>query len=277
MVHLSPFRYPGGKSWLAPEIVKIIEQRPLPVLKFVEPFCGGASVGLAVAHARLAEKVILSDMDPKIHAVWAVIFGPGDPSELLVRRILDFKFTRENVERVLSETPDTMFDLAFQTIIRNRAARGGVMAQGAGLLRDGEGRRGFACRWYPKTLANRIRACAALRERVVAYSSSFETLLSMHMSIRWGFSPHDVWFIDPPYSVGQRAPGRRLYDYHEVDYDRLFKRVAGLPGLSLMTVQDTAQTRSLAKRYGFSVNSLSMFTAQNVQKKELLLVLDNGL
>lgn len=43
---LSPFRYPGGKTWLVPEIRRwLLAARTRPSV-FVEPFAGGAIAGL---------------------------------------------------------------------------------------------------------------------------------------------------------------------------------------------------------------------------------------
>jgi len=54
---LSPFRYPGGKTWLVPELRKWLEGLgPRPSL-FVEPFAGGAIASLTVAAEHRAEQV----------------------------------------------------------------------------------------------------------------------------------------------------------------------------------------------------------------------------
>ncbi|MDQ3584451.1 MAG: DNA adenine methylase [Acidobacteriota bacterium] len=50
----SPFRYPGGKTWLVPRIRQWLKQRPA---EFIEPFAGGGIVGLTVAAENLAAHV----------------------------------------------------------------------------------------------------------------------------------------------------------------------------------------------------------------------------
>jgi hypothetical protein len=56
----SPFRYPGGKTWLVPRIKCWLESLHFKPKKFIEPFAGGAIVGLTVAFENLADTVILS-------------------------------------------------------------------------------------------------------------------------------------------------------------------------------------------------------------------------
>ena len=53
---LSPFRYPGGKTWLVPEIRRWMARLDRPSV-FVEPFAGGAIASLTVAAEHLAKRV----------------------------------------------------------------------------------------------------------------------------------------------------------------------------------------------------------------------------
>ena len=65
----SPFRYPGGKTWLVPKIKQWLRSLPWKPSLFVEPFAGGAIVGLNVAFENLAEKVLLIELDEQVAAV----------------------------------------------------------------------------------------------------------------------------------------------------------------------------------------------------------------
>ena len=51
----SPFRYPGGKTWLVPRIRQWLTSLPTKPARFIEPFAGGAIVGLTVAFEQLAD------------------------------------------------------------------------------------------------------------------------------------------------------------------------------------------------------------------------------
>ena len=60
---LSPFRFPGGKSWLVPRVLSWLEG-PQRRGTFLEPFAGGASVALAVAHEGLVRTVEMLTSSP---------------------------------------------------------------------------------------------------------------------------------------------------------------------------------------------------------------------
>lgn len=57
--HRSPFRYPGGKTWLVPRVRRWLLSLPKRPSEFFEPFAGGAIVALTVAAERLADHVTL--------------------------------------------------------------------------------------------------------------------------------------------------------------------------------------------------------------------------
>jgi DNA adenine methylase len=50
--------------------------------------------------------------------------------------------------------------LAFTTIIENWVNRGGILANGASFIKNGENGKGITSRWYPETLRRRILAIA---------------------------------------------------------------------------------------------------------------------
>src|SRR2546430_325312 len=109
--HRSPFRYPGGKTWLVPRIRRWLKRLPEKPAELLEPFAGGAIVGLTVAFEGLAERVTLVERDPDVAAVWQAILG-GDALRL-ADRITDFPFTEENVCAALESPPDSTLERAF--------------------------------------------------------------------------------------------------------------------------------------------------------------------
>src|SRR5437667_3530211 len=66
----SPFRYPGGKTWLVPHIRQWLASLPKRPSEFIEPFAGGGIVSLTVAIERLADTVIMVELDDQVAAVW---------------------------------------------------------------------------------------------------------------------------------------------------------------------------------------------------------------
>src|SRR5438552_9187444 len=137
----SPFRYPGGKTWLVPYIRDWLESKKTPPLRLLEPFAGGAIVSLTAAFESLARHVVFAEMDEGVAAVWRVVLN--GQAEWLAKQILNFEITYENVTTVLRQPVTELRHKAFQTILRNRVQRGGILAAGAGLVKSGENGRGL--------------------------------------------------------------------------------------------------------------------------------------
>jgi DNA adenine methylase len=55
--HRSPFRYPGGKTWLVPKIRQWLRSLDPQPYEFAEPFAGGAIAGLSAIFEDLVQKL----------------------------------------------------------------------------------------------------------------------------------------------------------------------------------------------------------------------------
>ena len=158
----SLFRYPGGKTWLVPTILRWL--RSLPAFtEFAEPFAGGGIVSLSVLFEDLAGFVTLVERDEDVAAVWKILLN-GDAGRLAAR-IVEFEVTERNVRRLLGKEAQTPLDRAFATVVKNRVQRGGILAPGAGLLKEGEKGKGLLSRWYPATLKKRIDYLLPMKSR----------------------------------------------------------------------------------------------------------------
>jgi DNA adenine methylase len=256
----SPFRYPGGKTWLVPYIRSWLAQRPNPVAVLVEPFAGGGIVGLTAGFEGLAKHVVLVERDPNVASVWHTILG-GE-ARWLVNQILGFELTRENVAAVLRREPFTQRERAFAVILRNRVQRGGIMAAGAGLVKAGENGRGLRSRWYPETLARRIREIAGVRERF-----SFVEGDAFELIRRYADEASAAFFVDPPYTVASR----RLYPHWRVDHRDLFALLASVRGDALLTYDNTREIASLAAEFHFEAQAVAMKNTHHANMTELLI------
>ena len=256
----SPFRYPGGKTWLVPYIRSWLAPKPNPVGVLVEPFAGGGIVGLTAGFEGLAEHAVLVERDPKVAAVWQTILG--GQAKWLADQILNFDLTRGNVMAVLSKEPTTQRERAFSVILRNRVQRGGIMAEGAGLVKTGENGRGLNSRWYPETLARRIQEIAGVRERFsFVEGDAFEVIR------RYADDETVAFFVDPPYTVASK----RLYSHWQVDHRSLFSLLANVKGDVLLTYDNTREVASLASEFQFETQAIAMKNTHHAKMTELLI------
>lgn len=266
--HLSPFRYPGGKTWLVPEVrAWLLAANKTPSV-FVEPFAGGAIAGLSIAAENLASKVFLSELDDDVAAVWRTIFLGKDSDVIdLSNKIIKFDVTLDNVRTILGSKPRIIKNRAFRTIIKNRMQRGGIMAAGAGLVKEGEAGKGLKSRWYPETLAKRIEVLRSLKERV-----EFKQEDAFKAIRRFAGDSNAFFFIDPPYTAGGKKAGSRLYTHNEIDHEGLFALMASVSGSVMMTYDDSPEVREMAERYGFRVEQVPMKNTHHVVMYELLIL-----
>jgi DNA adenine methylase len=257
--HRSPFRYPGGKTWLVPRIrqwLKSLKPRPQ---ELAEPFAGGAIVGLTSLFEGLADRLVLVEKDQDVSSVWDVLIN-GEARKL-GDAIVNFDFSADAVREVLASNPTTVFDRAFVTILRNRVQRGGILAAGASLIKKGENGKGMASRWYPVTLRNRIEAIFRTRRNMsFILGDGIEFIrYNSHRS-------ETAFFIDPPYTVA----GRRLYTHSDIDHEALFDLASRIRGDFLMTYDNAEEIRRLAAKFGFQTELVAMKNTHHEIMNELL-------
>lgn len=259
---LSPFRYPGGKTWLVPEIRRWMAGLDMPSV-FIEPFAGGAIASLSVAAERLARHVVFCELDQRVAAVWHTILIDA---EWLCQTIQGFEMSTASVQALLEREPTNRRELAFQTIVRNRVQHGGIMAPGASLMKEGENGKGIRSRWYPRTLVRRIMAIQAIAHRLhFVEGDGFEAIQQYQDHAKAAF------FVDPPYTAGGKRAGRRLYTHSEIDHEQLFALMASVQGHFLMTYDDADEVLAMARRYGFCVSTVPMKNTHHERKFELLI------
>jgi DNA adenine methylase len=256
----SPFRYPGGKTWLVPYIRSWLDRKDQKPTVLIEPFAGGGIVGLTAAFENLATHAVLVENDPNVAAVWQAIFD--GQAGWLADTITQFKLTKENVLAVLRGTPTSLRDKALATILRNRVQRGGIMAPGAGLVKTGENGRGLHSRWYPDTLARRIREIAQIRHRFSFISGDGVEVIRRYADVE-----DAAFFVDPPYTVA----ARRLYQCWQVDHRALFELLAGVRGDVLLTYDNTKEIVVLAREFGFETEAITMKNTHHAKMTELLI------
>ncbi|GIK11188.1 MAG: DNA methyltransferase [Chloroflexota bacterium] len=265
--HRSPFRYPGGKTWLVPRARQWLKSRPSRPAVLVEPFGGGAIIGLTAVFEELVDRLLLVELDENVAAVWKTVLSGG--ANALAERILEFDVTHENVKEVLGQRYECISDRAFQTILRNRMQHGGIMARGASLIKNGENGKGLRSRWYASTLARRLRDIDRIRDRITFVAGDGLEVVRQHIG-----RTDAVFFIDPPYTVGGssgKRAGTRLYAHFELDHRELFKLASQAKGDVLLTYDDAPDVRQLAVEQSLTFKPIAMKNTHHAKMTELLI------
>jgi DNA adenine methylase len=256
----SPFRYPGGKTWLVPVVRQWLRQENKPVAELVEPFAGGGSVSLAAAFENMAEHITMVEKDEEIAAVWEVLLN--SKNKWLADKIISYNLTMENIRAELGKTDRQIHDVAFCTILKNRIFHGGILAKGSGMIKNGENGKGIASRWYPKTLHDRIIAINHVKEKMQFIAGDAFAILEERQNDKTAY-----FFIDPPYTVA----GKRLYKYSDVDHERIFVLTSKLKGKFMLTYDNTEEIQQLADKYRLACKTIPMKTTHHLKKTEIII------
>ncbi|MES2766251.1 MAG: DNA adenine methylase [Bacteroidota bacterium] len=255
----SPFRYPGGKTWLIPTVRQWLRQSNKTSSFLIEPFAGGGIVSLTAAFENLVNHITMVEKDEEVAAVWEVILN--GKNQWLADKIFTFDLTHENVQAEFSNSNKLLQDIAFCTILKNRICHGGIIAKGSGILKNGENGKGIASRWYPKTLRDRIVAINSIKEKISFITGDAFKIIEENLNNKEAY-----FFIDPPYTIA----GKRLYTHFQIDHEKLFELSAKIQGKFMLTYDDTPEIRQLAEKNRLQFKTIPMKTTHHQQKNEII-------
>ena len=264
----SPLRYPGGKTWLIPHIRAWLARNETPPELIVEPFAGGGTVSLTAVMENLVRRATMMELDEDIAAFWeaALRHGPA-----LSARVQAFRPTKEDINRLESRPMRNVVEHGFRTLVLNRTRRGGVLAPGAALTRNGENGNGLASRWYPETLRKRLTAIGLAAQCITFRQGDGVELLEKMAASR----ADARFFIDPPYTAnGGKRAGTRLYAHSTIEHSRVFDILASSGADFLMTYDCSEEIVSLVQRHGFNAVIVMMKNGHHAVLPELVITRD---
>lgn len=241
VIPASPLRYPGGKGKLAPFFASLVKTNHLDGGTYVEPFAGGAAVGIRLLLDDVVSKIIINDLDPSIWSFWKSVL---ERTEEFVDAILKTPLTVAEWKRQRSIQRDSeseMFELGFSTFYLNRTNRSGVLNGGPIGGMDQSGTYKIDARFNRDALAARIRRIADRSEQIDVHNLDAEDFIRCVLSSL----PVDntLVYFDPPYF----AKGRDLYmSYYDDDnHNSLMRAIISIPHLWCVSYDDVPEARAL--------------------------------
>lgn len=254
---------PGARRGSFPTSAKWLGSCNSQNKQLIEPFAGGGIVSLTAVAEKRVRQALMVELDEDVSAVWQTLLS--DDAYWLAEKIAAFSVTKSNVESVLGGSPSCLRERAFAVLLKNRVSHGGILANGAGLLKHGENGKGLLSRWYPETLRSRIIDIQNYKKNVnFVQGDGFQVLREN------AHRPDALFFIDPPYTIA----GRRLYRYPDVDHAELFRIASTLQGSFLITYDNADEIRKLASASGFQIAEIPMKGTHYAQKIEIVISRD---
>ena len=227
---VSPLRYPGGKSKMVGQILQHCNLQNMD--SFIEPFAGGASVGLSLLLSGKIKNLYLNDLDFGIYALfWSIINWP----DILINKIKDFEPSKEAYKHaqklVLNNYKGLdLVDAGWNAFIVNRMAFSGICK--ANCMGNP------SARWNPTTLINRIKKISRFANHIfLSNTDAYEFIEEMYWKSK------STILIDPPYFI----KGKDLYNqyYKNKDHENLALLLDSLyrsmPGADMILTYDYCQ------------------------------------
>jgi DNA adenine methylase len=208
LVHFTPLRYPGGKGKLAAYIKEIIRANKLYDGEYVEPYAGGAAIGLELLFQEYVSKIHINDLSGPVYSFWKAVLNDTDELCRLIKNTRLSVPSWDRQRRIFQNPKQHSYvQVGFATFFLNRTNRSGILNGGIIGGRDQTGPWKIDARYNADELVFRVQSIAKMRGRIRLTRSDGLALLR-HGLPKWPIKT--LIYMDPPYY----EQGRELYyDY----------------------------------------------------------------
>lgn len=212
LVHFTPLRYPGGKGKLAAYLKEIIRNNKLYDGEYVEPYAGGAAIGLELLFQEYVEKIHINDLSQPVYSFWKSVLNDTDELCRLVKNTRLSVASWDRQKRIFANPRDHSYiELGFATFFLNRTNRSGILNGGVIGGRNQSGPWKIDARYNADELIFRIESIAKMRRKIKLTRSDALALLQFGLPT---WPKKTLIYLDPPYY----EQGRELYyDFYKPD------------------------------------------------------------
>ena len=271
-IYLSPLRYPGGKRKLASFIASVCRVNNING-HYVEPYAGGAAVGLELLFTGQVKDITINDLDRSVYAFWkSVLTNP----EEFCSRIQETKINTENrnAAREIQRQKKyaRILDLGFSTFFLNRTNYSGIL--NAGMLggKSQTSQYGIDARFNKQDLIERIMKISKQKKHIHVHNSDAMDLVA-RLSEKLD-AQSTLYYFDPPYY----SKGAYLYmnHYGRTDHQNIAERIQNIGRLRwIVSYDDVPDIKNYYSRRRSQTYSLSHTARSARLGDEILFFSDN--
>jgi DNA adenine methylase len=237
--HVSPLRYPGGKTCLVPLFEKVIKDNSLSDITYVEPYAGGAGAALALLYSGKVGRIVINDLDPAVHAFWK---SATESSDAFIAKMHSTPVNIKEWKRqrkIYQDKNAKTFDRGFATFYLNRTNVSGIMGGGPIGGLNQEGKYKINARFNKKTLAKRLEQLATYTDRISVTNKDGVGLIKNYLGRKDTFI-----YLDPPYF--EKGSSLYMNSYKGSDHGKLADVLNDNPdSFWLLTYDNKRQIKSL--------------------------------
>lgn len=277
--HISPLRYPGGKTKLWKYLSEIIKCNH-PIDTYIEPFAGGSGAALKVLFSGIVKNIILNDADECIYKFWLSILN--NTEDLLNKiksapiNVLEWKKQRALLENKELNKKASDLEIGFATFYINRCNRSGIITFSSGPIGGYKqhGKWKIDSRFNKRDLINKIEKIASYKEKIEIFNLDAIDFLEFCTNKLSLDKERTLIYLDPPYF--EKGPDLyRLY-FRNHDHIRLHNYLKNnLRVLWVLSYDDVPYIKKLydgINKNGFLVNH---FAYKAKVGKELMIFSDD--
>jgi DNA adenine methylase len=230
-------RYPGSKARFCGFIAKTIALNTVKPRLFVEPFCGGASVSIALLEDGVVEEVAINDADPLIGNLWSTVFSKAG-ARWLAGQVETVPLTVDEWKRQKALKPTSAREAALKGLFLNRTSFNGIMHQSGPLGGWGQKCIKIDVRFNRDKLAARILELSELRSCVTVGNEGWKPFCR-----RFAKEPRAIFYLDPPYY--HRAEQLYGHVFDEDGHEGLRDFLDGFTPPWMLSYDDAQEIRDL--------------------------------
>ena len=233
----SILRYPGSKARFRDFIAKAIALNTARPRLFVEPFCGGASVSIALLEDGVVDKIAINDADPLISQLWATVFSKSG-AQWLSKQVLEVPLSIDEWKRQKALKPKSQRDAALKCLYLNRTSFNGIIHKSGPLGGWGQKSIQIGVRFNRQRLSDRILVLSELRNKVTVCNQDWLDFCN-HFST----DQDALFYLDPPYYHKAEQLYGHIFD--ESEHEDLRNFLSKLHRPWLLSYDDAQEVRDL--------------------------------
>lgn len=266
--HLSPLRYPGGKTFLFPFFDSVITDNNLKKITYIEPFAGGAGAALALLMSGKVERIVINDLDKAIYSFWmSAVFE----SAKFIKKIKSTPITIgewKKQKAIYNNPRSSEFTLGFATFFLNRTNTSGILNGGPIGVMKQTGKYKINARFNKENLVERINQLASFKDKISVFNKDGLELINDYLNKKNTFI-----YLDPPYF--EKGASLYLNHYKNEDHEALAKKLNDNPdAFWLLTYDNKKEIKSLYPDRHMVKFSLNYNAYKSRIGKELMIVSD---
>ena len=177
---LHPSKISRRKAKLAAYVKEIIKANKLYDGEYVEPYAGGAAIGLELLFQEYVSVIRINDINQAVYSFWKSVLNETEELCRLVKNTRLSVASWDRQKRIFANPADHSYiQVGFATFFLNRTNRSGILNGGVIGGRDQSGPWKIDARYNADELIFRIKSIAKMKKRIKLSRSDATAFLSV--------------------------------------------------------------------------------------------------